>query len=245
MDAPNCFGILTAMFFGLIFASAWRYRYKVLMLVLLSIALLLTLSYTAWAAIAVACSGYALANLYRVTYRAVLMGLLGVVVLLGSVGFVWNSEALDLVDACQEVIEAKSESADIHAQSLDTLRRYFSVASVVGLEPSYEGISAESQYVEIALIEGALYLLLFVLVMAAGLYQCVCVFRKEETRPEVRTVASATFCLLLAIATAGIGLPVMLMFPLNLLTALMLGVCSSGILKQAAFHAPGFRPRSI
>jgi hypothetical protein len=240
MDEPNCFGILTAMFFGLIFASKWRYPYKVLMFVFLSSALLLTLSFTAWAAVAVVCASYALASLSRrVSYRFVLTGLLGVGVLLGSVAFVWNSGGLDSLDTLQELIEAKSESANMHAQSLDTLEKYFNVANVVGLDPGYQGASAESQYVDIALTEGALYLLLFMVVIAAGLYRCVRFLRTEGTCPELRALASTVFCFLIAMVVAGIGLPVMVMFPLNLLMPLMLGICSSGMLEQPAFPGPG------
>jgi hypothetical protein len=238
MDKPNYFGILTAMFFGFIFSSEWRYRYKILMLILLSIALLLTLSFTAWAAAAVVCVVYPLATRSWATGRFIAASLLGIVVLLSLGGFLWNSEALSLLDTYHQVIESKSGSVDVHLESIDILRKDFSIASVVGLEPSYQGTSAESQYVEIAVTEGALYLLLFMFVMLAGLYRCARLLRRKRTSRELRVVASTAFCFLLAILVAGIGLPVMAMFPLNLLTTLMLGISNSGNLEQAA--PPGF-----
>lgn len=235
LDKPNYFGIMTAMFFGFIFSSEWRYRTKVLSLVFLSVSLLLTLSFTAWAAIFAVCPTYLLVTLHRrVTHRFVLSLLLGILVGIGSFGFIWYSDAWDLLDVSQQLLDAKGESVDIHAQSLEVLETHFSVASVMGLEPSYQGASAESQYVEILLTEGPLYALLFAIAMADGLYRCARLLRDENTSAELRVVASMACCFLVAMMVAGIGLPVMTMFPLNLLAALMLGLCTSGILEEAA-----------
>lgn len=236
MDKPNYFGILTALFFGLIFASEWRYRNKVLIFVLLSAALLLTLSFTACAAVGVVCVIYSLATLRRLTYRVVFTAVLGLVVLAVAVRLASNSDSVDWLDTYQQMIEAKSSSVEVHLQSLDIVRKHFGIANLIGLEPVYEGVSAETQYVEIAVTEGGLYLFLFTVVMATALYRCMRALARKRTSPEVRVMASAAFCLLLAMVVAGFGLPVMAMFPLNLLTALMLGICSSGMLEEPPFR---------
>ena len=231
MDKPNYFGILTSMFFGLIFACNWRYLSKLFMSTLLSIALFLTFSYTAWAAVGFASGIYALVTLRRLTYRLVFTGLLAIVAAAITIGFALNT---DLLSTYQEMVEAKSGSVSAHAQSLETMRRYFNIANLIGLEPHYEGVAAETQYVEIATTEGVVYLLLFVLVMGTGLYRSARILRRPDANPHTRVVASAAFCLLLATVVAGFALPVLAMFPLNLLAALMLGICSSGILECAA-----------
>ena len=238
LDEPNCFGIMTSMFFGLIFSSVWRYRTKAFFCLSLFVALLLTESYTGWAATMIACGTYAIIRPPRLTYATVI-SLLGLLVLLVSIGVAWHSSGSDLFDTAQQLVEAKSESADLHAQSLYTLQKYFGIANVFGLEPRYEGVSAESQYVAMALTEGGLYIALFMVAMIAGLVRCAIVLRRKESEEELRVVASVSFCFLVAIVVAGISQPVMAMFPLNLLTALMLGVSSSGMLEQRFVRLEG------
>jgi hypothetical protein len=235
MDKPNYFGILTAMFFGLIFASNWRYPSKVLISAFLAVALFLTFSFTAWAAVGAACGIYALITLRRLTYGLLFTGILGLVASAIAIGFACHSGSFDSLNTYQELIDAKSGSVSAHAQSLETMRRYFNVANLVGLAPNYEGVSAETQYVEIATTEGVAYLLLLVFVMGVALYRSARILRSPDANLHTRVVASAAFCFLLAIEVAGIGLPVLAMFPLNLLAALMLGLCTSGLLECAAF----------
>jgi hypothetical protein len=233
MDKPNYFGILTAMFFGFIFGCKWRLRNKLFSSALLFIALLLTLSFTAWTAVTVACAIY---GLVRTTSR---LHMVVVAVLFLGVGFLTRIvvttrfERFDVIDLCERLLEAKSESIDTHEQGVDVLEKSFGFANLVGLEPHFEATSAESQYVEVLLTEGVIYLFIFLLIMADGLYHCGRILRNPKTREDVRVVTSAAFCLLVAMLVSGVGLPVLAMFPLNLLTPLMLGIVSSGTLSWA------------
>lgn len=232
MDKPNYFGILIPLFFGVAIRGHSRAFSKVLTITLLSVALVLTLSFTAWVATSVSISLYALVSWRhyvstRVFRTCVIVGLIGFM----TITVVWIRYGSSMAELYEDVWSAKSISAEVHQHSIDALPHSFSISNVIGLEPNYVEASEESGYVDTVLIEGCIYLLVYIVIVAYALLRCIVVLRRRPRSQEQFAVTTAAFCFLSASLVSGLSLPIQAMFPLNLLITIFVGLSNSGALE--------------
>jgi hypothetical protein len=228
LDDPNGFGVLLAGVFPFAmvhFRGARRWALAGLMF----LCLVLTQSLTAvicLVAVGLVAGSLALARRPRLAVPAALGTAAAGAIFLG-LGIRFQVEISALWEA---YLHSKQGSLQAHAVALQTVDE-LAPLNLVGIEPLPE-VWEESGYLNILAHYGILYLLVFFAVGAAALLH----HGREALRAggDRRTLAFAAVGILVAFYIANIGLPLIEVFPVNLIAFLFLGLGTAGVVIREA-----------
>lgn len=159
-------------------------------------------------------------------FRALAVMLLGVSLVV-SVFFTYQTEITGLYSV---FMDAKQGSLEGHAEVLH-LFNVLSPLGLLGIEPSTRAWG-ESTYVNSLVNLGLLYPLVFLGVGAVAMLQYYRLLHQPGASRETRAFAAGGLALLLAVYAGSVTLPMMETYPVNLLTALHLGLASGGLLPR-------------
>lgn len=129
-----------------------------------------------------------------------------------------------IADAYALFMLTKRGSIEGHADALDVVREV-GLLNVVGWEP-FQGSWTESGYINIVGNFGLLYLLVYLAVGVVAMWRYFTIFRRASG--EVRAFAAGGLGLLIATYVGNVNLPLVEVFPVNLFSALILGLASAG-----------------
>jgi hypothetical protein len=240
LDDPNGFGLLLSWFipFAAVYFKGIR---RVGVVGLLLVSLLLTQSLTAVATFLVVSA--LLVALYVVEYprAAVLvlsLAISGIVAVTVPVIVYWEQ----LVDAYTIYMHLKLGSINKHAEALKAVEE-IELLNVAGIQPLVERW-VETAYVNLLMYFGVAYVVVYVLVGISGMIWYLQLFRNRAMPREVRCFGFGALGLLLAVYVANFNLPVISIFPLDLLTVLLLGIASARIGVEEAQRAVTKPPRA-
>jgi hypothetical protein len=232
LDDPNGFGLLIVWMLPFTWSYFSRTR-AVALTALLLVCLVLTQSLTAAATVllvSVVFLGLAISGGGRP-----LLVSLGAIGTATAVGGALAYRFRDPLAALYSVfLLSKEGSITGHGASLEMLRS-LRVLNLTGFEPAADAWG-ESGYGNFVAFFGVLYLIVFlgVVVVAAVTYDRL--FRDPRTDYETRAFAGAAFGYLVGICAASINLPTAEIFPLNLFTALLVGLASAGLIFVEEHH---------
>jgi hypothetical protein len=227
LDDPNGFGVLIALFAGFAIAgySGWK---RAALICALSVCLLASQSLTALLVVPVAALLCALTFMISQP-KSILRGMLisvSAVALIAVVTYPYHQAIIDLL---QVIGSEKSLSIMGHARSLDVLASK-GLIDYLGFNPT--GYTGESGYVNLAANFGIVYVLIYLGIGLVTIFKCCRRLADSAASPSMRAFAGAAFCFLIAAYATTINLPLEEVFPINLLTVLIIGLVSSN-----AIHA--------
>ena len=162
----------------------------------------------------------------------VLLATLAVSVLVGSFFLTYQREIEFFYQLYLR--QGKGGSISEHAYALDLLRN-LRLMNLLGLEPTHHDLS-ETAYVNVLGTMGVPYLLVYVGAGLAALWRALKILWHPRSDREMKAFAAGAIGLLTAIYVGCLALPVFVMFPLNLLGSVVLG-----LLLTFDVHPPGSR----
>ncbi len=235
LDDPNAFGILLALLLGftMIYFRGWK---KKLMLATLWLFLLLTQSLTALLAVPFAFVGYQamhLLHFQRVRARS----LVTVGLIVGTTVFVIVAFLNQIIEVGTVVYLMKKGSIEDHYESFLRLFQ-ISWVQLAGLRPA--NIFSETGYVNLIANFGLPYTLLYVTMVGLAIRKLFVAYLSTTQRDE-KSVIFASLIYLLAFSIGMLNLPLEQVFPVNVLTGLLVAMVLSGTLNHQPLPAP--RPR--
>jgi hypothetical protein len=246
LDDPNGFGLTLAWLipFTAMYFRGWA---RVVALGMLGISLALTQSLTAVG------TGFVMVLLLGALYvsenprfllPALAVSLLAIVMIV-TVWFVYRREIIFLYGL---YMYSKQGSLAAHYGAVDVLREV-SLLNLMGIQPRVEKW-VETGYVNLLLYFGLMYVATYVLLGAAAIVRYVRVYRSPEAGRDARCFAFAAIGLLIGTYLGNLTLPVISIFPLDLFTAVVLGLSSGGFVPlegAAAFrtHRTDWSPNAL
>ena len=248
LDDPNGFGLLLALFLGYTFEA--RQRLRTVRLILLFACLILTQSITAIISVIAAVALYLVVRSdLRIKKSTVVTGL-GLIMVLGIftmwVVIYWHEVAMksETVTLAYDALMAqKSASAEDHIGGWSTLVNHADASTILGVHSL--GYLGEPGYANLLGAFGGFYLLSWLLL---GVLAIVCyarIVRSRVANRESRAVAGAAFCFLSAIYIGAFNLPTPSIFPLDILTAIFIGLITSEACKASGPEVRGVSAREL
>jgi hypothetical protein len=223
LDDPNGFGLLTSMLvpFAWVWFTGWR-RAAIVSLLILS--LILTQSLTALGCMAAVGAFFMVRTLFtRLESMLSAVGLAAAAMI--GVAAVVNVYGEQIATGYELFMLTKSGSIEGHADAFGHVSR-LQGPTLLGFQPLDE-VRTESGYVNMLASMGIPYVLLYAgLGIAAG-WRYLRLLRHDLPR-EVRAFAAGTLGLLVAVYVGNLNLPLMEIYPINLLAALTLGLAWIG-----------------
>ena len=219
LDDPNTMGLLISWFFPFD-VSYFRGVTRVAVLSGLLLCLILTQSLTGLVVFIVVVSGFVAVHAVRKADSLVLTLVGGIVAIAGARGIFLAYEP-QIRAAYRAYMLTKEGSLEQHA---DAIPRLFSLnlLNLLGLEPKPLGFFSETGYVNILGQLGVPYLVVFLGIGAWATWRAVAMLRDPSAGCETRAFANGLLGLMGAMYVGSLALPAPGMFPLNLLTSLMM-----------------------
>ncbi len=223
LDDPNGFGLLIAIFLG--FSTIYYGGLlRVVVFGLLLVALLLTQSLTAIISVLVAFIPF-ISVFLRGRPRRLILFWSALTVFFLSLAALLSLNYATVSGIFMAYMQTKEGSIDTHLDSFATLHA-MTFIRLIGLDPADQW--GESGYVNLLGSFGIPYLLFYGSVHLYGAYFC---FKKlvstDSSWSAERAFWSAGYFFLAAISVANLNLPVGVIYPVNMLGAIFLGVVAS------------------
>lgn len=230
LDDPNGFGILLTLFVGFSMAY-YRGMHRVILLILFFSFSLLTQSLTAISALLFSIATYMIvlihrpSNLLRILLLATSFFIFAVAIAFAYWDILWG--------VTTQILESKSDSIVDHSTSFDFSSK-ITLLQLFGLSP--QGQTGESGYINLIRNFGFVYLVVYVVIGLVTINRYFRVLLNRNITTDAKAFATGAFFFLVAVYTATINLPFEAIFPINLFLALILGLASSGVLRESSCH---------
>ena len=235
LDDPNAFGILLALLlaFTMVYFRGWKRK---LILATLWLFLLLTQSLTGILAVPLAFGVYQillLLHFRRVRARSVIL----VTLVVGAGVMLILAFLNKIIEVGTVVYLMKKGSIEDHYESFLRLFQ-ISWVQLAGLRPA--NIFSETGYVNLIANFGLPYTLLYVTMVGLAIRKLFIAYLSSTQRDE-KSIIFASLIYLLAFSIGMLNLPLEQVFPVNVLTGLLVAMVLSGTLNHQPLPAP--RPR--
>lgn len=148
----------------------------------------------------------------------------------GVAGLIGLEYGAGLQQLAIQVLDTKSDSIGHHATALEQLSQ-LTGWHLIGLNPT--GITGESGYLNLVSNFGLIYLLVYLAMGAIAISRYYRLLLSPTSSFDTKAFASAAFLFLVSVHVALINLPFETIFPINLFSALFVGLATSNALKTA------------